>query len=98
MPSDAIRDVPQRARDKTGTDFRSALLHCYQRCCIRIDVQSRMQADPGSAMHRRALTNFQVLKGADVVQNIEKAKTNPKDDKPYEDIKIVNIEIRATAE
>lgn len=40
----------------------------------------------------------QVLRGADVVQNIEKSKTNPKDDKPYEDIKIVNIEIKQTAE
>ena len=38
------------------------------------------------------------MKGADVVQNIEKAKTNPKDDKPYEDIKIVNIETRATTD
>lgn len=41
---------------------------------------------------------LQVLKGADVVQNIEKSKTNPKDDKPYEDIKIVNIEMKQTAD
>lgn len=40
---------------------------------------------------------LQVMKGADVVQNIEKAKTN-KDDKPFDDIKIVNIEVKASIE
>ena len=40
---------------------------------------------------------LQVLKGADVVQNIEKAKTN-KDDMPYEKISIVNIEVKASVE
>ena len=40
---------------------------------------------------------MQVIKGADVVQNIEKAKTN-KDDKPYDDIKIVNIEVKGSVE
>lgn len=40
---------------------------------------------------------WQVVKGADVVQNIEKAKTD-KDDKPYEDIKIVNIEVKSSVE
>ena len=40
---------------------------------------------------------MQVIKGADVVQNIEKAKTN-KDDKPYDDIKIINIEVKGSVE
>ena len=31
------------------------------------------------------------------MQNIEKAKTD-KDDKPFDDIKIVNIEVKATIE
>lgn len=40
---------------------------------------------------------MQVVKGADVVQNIEKAKTN-KDDAPYEKISILNIEVKASVE
>ena len=39
----------------------------------------------------------QVVKGTDVVQNIEKAKTN-KDDMPYERISIVNIEVKSSVE
>lgn len=39
-----------------------------------------------------------VVKGMDVVQAIEKAKTNPRNDKPLEDIKILNIEARASVE
>lgn len=35
-----------------------------------------------------------VVRGMDVVQQISNVKTNPKDDKPYEDIKIVNLTIR----
>lgn len=35
-----------------------------------------------------------VVKGMDVVQNISNVKTNPKDDKPYEDIKIINISLK----
>jgi len=35
-----------------------------------------------------------VYKGMDVVQNISNAKTNPKTDKPYDDIQIINISIR----
>lgn len=39
-----------------------------------------------------------VVKGMDVVQAIEKAKTNPRSDKPLEDIKIINIENKASVE
>ena len=39
-----------------------------------------------------------VVKGMDVVAAIEKAKVNPKTDKPLEDIKIVNIMPRASIE
>jgi len=35
-----------------------------------------------------------VVKGMDVVQNISNVKTNPKDDKPYEDIKIISITVK----
>ena len=49
----------------------------------------------GSQLERCDL--MQVIKGADVVQNIEKAKTN-KDDKPYDDIKIINIEVKGSVE
>lgn len=34
-----------------------------------------------------------VVKGMEVVQNICNAKTNPKTDKPYEDIKIISINL-----
>lgn len=39
-----------------------------------------------------------VVKGMDVVSAIEKTKTNPRSDKPLEDIKIVNIMPRASIE
>lgn len=39
-----------------------------------------------------------VTKGKDVVSAIEKAKVNPRSDKPLEDIRIVNIETRASVE
>ena len=39
--------------------------------------------------------NMQVTKGNDVVITIEKAKTD-RNDKPFEDIKIVNIEVEKT--
>lgn len=39
----------------------------------------------------------QVVKGADVVQNIEKSKTN-KDDMPYDKISIINVETKASIE
>ena len=35
-----------------------------------------------------------VIKGSDVVLAIEKTKTNPKNDKPFDDIKIVNIDVK----
>ena len=35
-----------------------------------------------------------VVKGMDVVMAISKVKTNPKNDKPYEDIKIINIKVK----
>ena len=35
-----------------------------------------------------------VLKGSDVVLAIEKTKTNPKNDKPFDDIKIINIDVK----
>ncbi|PFX32217.1 peptidylprolyl isomerase domain and WD repeat-containing protein 1-like isoform X1 [Stylophora pistillata] len=35
-----------------------------------------------------------VTKGMDVVQEISKVKTNPKDDKPYDDIKIINVSLK----
>lgn len=34
-----------------------------------------------------------VTKGMEVIQNIANAKTNPKTDKPYEDIKIISINL-----
>ena len=40
-------------------------------------------------------TCVQVTKGNDVVITIEKAKTD-RNDKPFEDIKIVNIEVEKT--
>ena len=40
-------------------------------------------------------TCMQVTKGNDVVITIEKAKTD-RNDKPFEDIKIVNIEVEKT--
>ena len=40
---------------------------------------------------------LQVVKGADVVQVIERAKTD-RFDKPVEDIKIINIETRTSVE
>ena len=39
----------------------------------------------------------QVVKGADVVQMIEKAKTD-RFDKPFEDIKIVNIDVKMSVD
>ena len=39
-----------------------------------------------------------VIKGADVVTAIEKAKTNPRTDKPYDDIKILNMTVKSTIE
>ena len=35
-----------------------------------------------------------VVKGMEVVQNISTAKTNPKTDKPYDDIQIVSISLK----
>lgn len=35
-----------------------------------------------------------VVKGMDVVQIISNVKTNPKDDKPYEEIKIINVSLK----
>lgn len=37
------------------------------------------------------------MKGADVVQMIEKVKTD-RFDKPFEDVKMVNIEIKSTVD
>ena len=48
-------------------------------------------------MYTKSCLLSQVVKGADVVQNIEKAKTN-KDDMPHEKISIVNIEMKASIE
>ncbi len=39
----------------------------------------------------------QVVKGADVVQTIEKVKTD-RFDKPFEDVKMVNIEIKTSVD
>jgi peptidylprolyl isomerase domain and WD repeat-containing protein 1 len=39
-----------------------------------------------------------VVKGMDVVLAIEKVKTNPRSDKPLEEVRMLNIEVRATAE
>ena len=39
----------------------------------------------------------QVVKGADVVQNIEKSKTN-KDDMPHDKISILNVEVKSSVE
>ena len=35
-----------------------------------------------------------VTKGMDVVEKISKAKTNPKNDKPYDDIRIINVTLK----
>jgi hypothetical protein len=35
-----------------------------------------------------------VIKGMDVVHAIERAKTHPKTDKPFEEIKMVSVEVR----
>jgi cyclophilin family peptidyl-prolyl cis-trans isomerase len=35
-----------------------------------------------------------VVKGMEVVQNISTTKTNPKTDKPYDDIQIVSISLK----
>jgi peptidylprolyl isomerase domain and WD repeat-containing protein 1 len=35
-----------------------------------------------------------VVKGMEVVQNISTVKTNPKTDKPYDDIQIVSISLK----
>ncbi len=40
---------------------------------------------------------MQVVKGADVVQMIEKVKTD-RFDKPYEDVKIVNIDLKMSVD
>ncbi len=40
---------------------------------------------------------LQVVKGADVIQMIEKVKTD-RFDKPFEDVKIVNIDVLASIE
>ena len=40
---------------------------------------------------------IQVVKGADVVQMVEKAKTD-RFDKPFEDIKIVNIDVKMSVD
>lgn len=40
---------------------------------------------------------MQVVKGADVVQMIEKVKTD-RFDKPFEDVKMVNIEVKTSVE
>jgi peptidylprolyl isomerase domain and WD repeat-containing protein 1 len=39
-----------------------------------------------------------VVKGMDVVTAIEKVKTNPRSDKPLDDIKMLNIEPRTSVE
>lgn len=39
-----------------------------------------------------------VVKGMDVVLAIERVKTHPKSDKPLEDVRMINIEVKATAE
>ncbi|KFM27726.1 Peptidylprolyl isomerase domain and WD repeat-containing protein 1 [Auxenochlorella protothecoides] len=39
-----------------------------------------------------------VVKGMDVVVSIEKCKTHPKTDKPFDDIRIINVEPRASVE
>ena len=35
-----------------------------------------------------------VIKGMEVVQQISNVKTHPKDEKPFEEIKIINITVR----
>jgi len=39
-----------------------------------------------------------VIKGMDVVIAIEKVKVNPRNDKPLDDVRIVNIEMRASVD
>ena len=50
---------------------------------------------PRSRCHHHGV--LQVVKGADVVQVIERTKTD-RFDKPVEDIKIINIETRTSVE
>jgi cyclophilin family peptidyl-prolyl cis-trans isomerase len=35
-----------------------------------------------------------VVKGMDVVQEISNVSTNPRDDKPYEEVKVINITLK----
>lgn len=39
-----------------------------------------------------------VVKGMDVVLAIEKVKVSPRNDKPLEDLRILNVEPRATSD
>ena len=54
-----------------------------------------MQATGGSVQSDCGGGVLQVTKGNDVVITVEKAKTD-RNDKPFEDIKIVNIEVEKT--
>lgn len=35
-----------------------------------------------------------VVKGMEIVQNISQSKTNPKTDKPYDDISIISVTVK----
>lgn len=35
-----------------------------------------------------------VVKGMDVAQEISNVSTNPRDDKPYEEVKIINVTVK----
>lgn len=35
-----------------------------------------------------------VVKGMEVVQNISNVKTNPKTDKPYDDVQIISVTVK----
>lgn len=52
---------------------------------------------PSLSSTKQQLWGVQVVKGADVVQMIEKVKTD-RFDKPFEDVKMVNIEIKMSVD
>ena len=66
-----------------GKHCSACLLQCS--CC----------ADPRSCHSSHRFCCLQVVKGADVVLIIERSKTD-KNDKPFEDIKIMNISVNTT--
>ena len=65
-------------------------------CCSHVlHLWSKLHRD--CEIFRRRSCALQVVKGADVVLIIERSKTD-KNDKPFEDIKILNFTFSSSAE